>query len=499
MPQALQLDVADEVGKYFADMVGYLRFAWPWQEKGSGLEHFDGPEYWVLDLADEISNHIAKNGFNGHDPVDPIYVAVSSGNGAAKSAFAGMLNNFIMSTRPGSRVTVFANTGNQLRTKTWPQIQKWTNLSITKDWFDIGAEYMRAKEDPYEWFAAAHTWNIANPTASAGQHARTASSVFIGDEASGLPEIILGEMGGGLTDGEPFMILLGNCTNRGSRLFRATFGDLKKFYIHRSIDTRKCKYTNKKQIEQWRLEKGEDSDWFKAHVKGEAPNADDLQLIDNDRVQQARRRDVKDPTAPLIMGLDFARGGKDNNWITYRQGRDGKPHPSRKINGDKTRDTTLMVDLVAREIEEKKPDAVCGDSGAMGGPIMDQLRKRFKAIPVIDVIFGGAAPDEKYLNMRAYIWDQCRLWLMGGSIDDDEQLELDLTGPHAWENDRSRLQLESKEDMEERGLASPDRGDSFCCTFAYHGMPRKPIDNKRNGRPAFRPTERRGGRGWMRR
>ena len=450
-----------------------------------------------MDLADQISEHVAKNGFNGHDPVDPINVAVASGNGAAKSAFAGMMNNWIQSTRPMSRVTVTANTGLQLRTKTWPQIQKWTNLSITRNWFDVGAEFVRAKDDPYQWFTMAHTWNMANTTASAGQHAREASSVFIVDEASGVPEAILDEMDGGLTDGEPFMILLGNCTNRGSRLFKAVFGSMKKYFISMSVDTRKCRYTNKRQIEQWAETKGVDSDWFKAHVKGEAPSADDMQLIDNVRVAAARKRQVKDPTAPLVMGLDFARGGKDSNYVAWRQGRNGKPHPVRRIPGDKTRDTTLMVDLCAREIDEKKPDAVCGDSGSMGGPIMDQLRKRFPRIPVIDVVFGGAAPDERHLNMRAYIWDECRLWLAGGAIEDSEELELDLTGPHAWETGSSKLQLESKEDMEERGLASPDWGDAFCTTFAYRGQPRRPEAQKkvtpmphRRGQP---------GRGWMRR
>lgn len=491
----LEDQVADDVGQYYADLNGYIRYAYPWGEVGGPLEHFDGPEYWVDDLAEEISEHVIKNSFNGHDPVDPIYVSVASGNGAAKSAFAGMINNWIMSTRPHSRVTVTANTGTQLRTKTWPEIQKWTNISITASWFDVGAEYVRAKEDPYRWFAFAHTWNMANTTASAGQHAREASSVFLVDEASGVPELILAEMDGGLTDGEPFMILLGNCTNRGSRLFRACFGNLKKFYINRSVDTRKCKYTNKKTIQHWIDTRGADSDWCKAHIYGEAPNADDMQLIDNARVQGARKRSVEDPTAPLIMGLDFARGGAADNRIAYRQGRNGKPFSSRRIPGAKTRDTTLMVDLIAREIDEKKPDAVTGDAGNMGGPIMDQLRKRFPAIPVIDVMFGAAAPDDHYGNMRIYIWDKCRLWLPGGCIEDDEQLELDLTGPHSYENATGKMMLESKEDMEERGLASPDWGDAFCTTFAYVGRPRKPNTPK----PKIHLPSRQGGRGWMRR
>lgn len=499
MPIASPLElIADELSeKYYADLGGYIMAAYPWGEEGGPLERFDGPEYWVQDLADEISQKVRENAFNGVDPVDPIYIAITSGNGAAKSAFAGMFNSWIMTTRPMSRVTVSANTGAQLRTKTWPEIQKWTQLSLSSDWFDVGMEYVRAKSNPFKWFTQAHTWSMANTQASAGQHSREASSVYINDESSHIPEAIHEQQDGGLTDGEPFFLLLGNCTNRASRLFRAVFGNLRGSYIHRSIDTRKCKYTNKKLIDKWALERGVDSDWFKSHVKGEAPNADDLQFIDTPRVQEARRRDVEDPDALLILGLDFARGGSADNRLAWRRGRNGKPHPSRRVPGDKTRDTTLMVTLIENEINEKKPDAVCGDSGSMGGPIMDQLRRRFPRLPVIDVMFGGASPDDRCGNMRAYIWNEARLWLPGGAIEDDEQLEIDLTGPHSYENASGKLMIESKEDMAERGLESPDWGDAFCCTFAYKGPARKPGDVKKKVMKPLPPS--RGGRGWMRR
>lgn len=490
--------LADEVGEFYADLGGYIMWAYPWGEPDGPLEHFEGPETWVMDLADEISEAVKERAFNGHDPVDPVYIAVASGNGAAKSAFAGMFNSWIMSTRPESRVTVSANTGSQLRTKTWPEIDKWTQLALTSDWFERQTERIYHVDNKLKWFTTAHTWNMANTQASAGQHSRVGSSVFIIDESSHVPEPILLQMDGGMTDGEPFFLLLGNCTNRASRLFRAVFGNLKGKYIHRSIDTRKCRYTNKKQIAAWIEERGEDSDWVKAHIKGEAPNADDLQFIDNLRVQIARRRYIADPTAPLILGLDFARGGKASNRLAWRQGRNGKPYPSRRIPGDKTRDTTLMVTLISNEIDEKKPDAVCGDAGNMGGPIMDQLRKLHRRIPIIDVMFGGGAPDDRHGNMRSYIWDECRLWLPGGCIEDDEQLEIDLTGPHSYENVAGRLFLESKEDMEDRGLDSPDWGDAFCTTFAIKTDPRKPIALKK--KPVIPPHNRpKVERGWMRR
>lgn len=505
----LQTQIADDAAQYYADLYGFIMWAYPWKEKGTPLEDFEGPETWVRSLADEISNHVAKHRFNGRDPVEPIYVAVASGNGAAKSSFAGMLDNWIMSTRPESRVTVTANTGAQLRTKTWPQIDRWNRLSITTDWFEIGQEYVRHKEDPNNWFTMAHTWNTANTQASAGQHSRRGSSVFIIDEASHVPEVILDQMDGGLTDGEPFMILLGNCTTRLSRLFRAVFGNLKKFYINRSIDTRTCKYTNKVLIAQWAEQRGENSDWFKAHVKGEAPSADDLQFIDSLRVQDARKRPTpeQDLNEPLILGIDFARGGKNSNVLAWRRGRDMRSIPRRRIPGEQTRDTTLMVTLVMNEIDEKEPDAVFGDAGGLGGPIMDRIRQLVGGrIPVVDVYFGGQAPTvrrgdkdvQRHGNMRSYMWDEYRQWLVGGCIEDEATLEEQACGPYSYEDRSERMFLESKEDMEERGLESPDDTDAMVCTFAQKVQVKADREARQKARVLPPRPRVANGKGWMR-
>lgn len=493
--------VADEAAKFYADLGGYIMWAYPWKEKGGPLEHFDGPEYWVLPLADQISNEVAKRGFNGVDPVEPIYIAVGSGNGAAKSTFAGMFNSWIMSTRPMSQVTVTANTGAQLRSKTWPQIDKWMRLSITADWFELQSEKIYHKQHPMTWVTWAHTWNIANTQASAGQHSREGSSVYIVDEASNIPEIIYDDgFDGGLTDGEPFMLLLGNCTNRWSRLFKALFGNLKKFYITRTVDTRNCKYTNKKLIAQWAEQRGENSDWFKAHVKGEAPSADDLQLITSSLVQGARTRPTpqEDANTPLVMCLDFARGGASDNRISWRRGRDARSIKSRCVPGDMTRDTTRMVLVLQQEIEEKKPDVITGDAGGLGGPIMDRLRQLYPGMPIIDVMFGGASPDPRYGNMRAWLYFQLKEWLAVGAIEDSEELEIEMTGPNTYQSGQEgRTFLESKEDMQERGLPDPHWTDSLVTSFVAPKILTK--QKAAHAKPVIRRAPiRSAGRGWMR-
>jgi hypothetical protein len=148
--------------------------------------------------------------------------------------------------------------------------------------------------------------------------------------------------------------------------------------------------------------------------------------------------------------------------------------PSIGIPGELTADTTVMISKCLEEIRDKNPDIVFGDAGGVGGPILDGLRQLVKGTPIIDVEFGGASPDKRFGNWRAYMYYMHKEWLKGGCIEDSEQLELELTGPEFF-HIKERLFIESKEDMEDRGLESPDWGDSQVMT---HAMPAPPVKKR---------------------
>jgi hypothetical protein len=70
-------------------------------------------------------------------------------------------------------------------------------------------------------------------------------------------------------------------------------------------------------------------------------------------------------------------------------------------------------------------------------------------------------------------------WLQTGCIPKDNELEIDLTGPEFHYTKLEEFILESKEDMKERGLDSPDFGDALALTFTYpvkiKNMPANPM------------------------
>ena len=58
-------------------------------------------------------------------------------------------------------------------------------------------------------------------------------------------------------------------------------------------------------------------------------------------------------------------------------------------------------------------------------------------------------------------------WMKASAqIPDDPELAIDLTAPSYGYSAKQQIQLERKEDMKARGLASPDCGDVLAMSFA---------------------------------
>jgi hypothetical protein len=64
---------------------------------------------------------------------------------------------------------------------------------------------------------------------------------------------------------------------------------------------------------------------------------------------------------------------------------------------------------------------------------------------VFEVNFGLThTPDRAKANMRAYMWDRMKDWLLTGAIETDEKMATDLAGPGYHINRSNLLVLESK-------------------------------------------------------
>jgi hypothetical protein len=133
-------------------------------------------------------------------------------------------------------------------------------------------------------------------------------------------------------------------------------------------------------------------------------------------------------------------------------------------------DNMELVGRVANVITQWQPDAVFVDGGR-GEGVIDRLRQL--GHEVIEVNFGGRADNPRFSNKRTEIWNNMAEWLRdGGCIPNMTELKADLCAPTYSFDSQSRMVLESKDRMKERGLRSCDIGDALALTWSYPVHPR---------------------------
>ena len=481
----LDVQIAEQLSQFYADPLGFVIWAFNWGE--GELEGFEGPDVWQAEQLTRIGNAVKERGFDGINPVKPIREATTSGHGIGKSAETSWLILWIMATRMYAKGVVTANTGDQLKTKTWGEVGKWLNRSILTRWFEYnnskGNMHLYHKNYPESWRVDAQTCREENSESFAGLHSASSTPFYIFDEASAVPDKIWEVAEGGLTDGEPMFFVFGNPT-RNTGKFAEIFKRQQHIWQCNQIDSRTAKMTNKELFKEWADEWGEDSDFFRVRVRGVFPRASDTQFIPGDKVSQAQievPRYLGDD--PLICGVDVARGGGDECVIQFRRGKDAKSEKVYKIPAEKSRDSMRLISVLSTIFTDHQPDVINVDETGLGGPIVDRLRQLGWNVNGIN--FGSRADDEKhYVNKVAEMWARMRVWVMtGGSIHDDPQLEAQLTEREYSHNSKDKLVLESKDQLKKRGMTSPDWADALALTFAVEipkigfGEGRKALDD----------------------
>lgn len=186
-------------------------------------------------------------------------------------------------------------------------------------------------------------------------------------------------------------------------------------------------------------------------------------LIKPELILRARKGQAQD-SGPLLVGVDPARFGDDRTSIIRR-----KTRRAFGLESFKGKDTMEVAGMVAKIIRDEAPARVFVDVGGLGAGVVDRLRELGFGDKVEAVNFGSKPMDpDKYRNKRAECWDLMRAWLAEEpvSIPDLDSLHADLIAPGYKYDSNSRLQLEDKDSIKKRGLASPDEADALALTFA---------------------------------
>ncbi len=169
-----------------------------------------------------------------------------------------------------------------------------------------------------------------------------------------------------------------------------------------------------------------------------------------------------------ILGIDPNHGGSNFTVMVLRYPWTGFAkvvlRKSYKDSGNITED--IVADAIKIIDEYDIGDYRTGvDSGGVGAGVADGLERKGYAI---EKVMFGQSPENKirYANAKAELFMRLRKWIIadnGKLVKDDGFLELKEI--NFKQNISSKVQMESKEELSKRGVASPDVADALALTF----------------------------------
>lgn len=373
---------------------------------------------------------------------------------------------------------------------TWPQVQAilWRELRrahrkaqlpgrITLDchW------YMGEGKSDEELIAMGRKPSDYDENAFQGLHAEHILVVL--DEGSGIPSSLWVAVETLMTNEHARMLAIGNPDDPSSdfakkckiwekeedcNVIRISAFDTPNFTGEEVPDDVAAALTSQTWVNDRRKDWGEDSVLWTSRVEGEFPEMSDDYLISPAMLQRAYGINLSGYEHGRY-GIDVARKGSAKSEM-YRN-RGGQ---IRHVASWAKYDTMKSADTIALELDKHVFNAVPAviDGIGVGAGVYDRLFQRGYEVGMF-IASQRALNPVLFYNRRAEIYWKFREEMMLGLIDldpEDETLATQLTSIKFWINGRGQVQLETKEDMEDRGVPSPDKADACVLSTVTVGL-----------------------------
>jgi hypothetical protein len=484
-PAAVEAELRDDIAGFQHDPAGFVWYAFPWGVPGTPLAG-KRPRKWFLELCERIAGKLRANGTN--DVWQVVQEAVASGHGIGKSAAMAQLVLWAMSTFEDTKGVITANTENQLRTKTWPELVKWHGLCITKHWFNVTATAIHHVINDRTWRVDAVPWTAHNTEAFAGLHNEGRRIILGMDEASATADPVWETAEGAMTDAktEILWFAFGNPTRSTGR-FRQCFTKHRELWGAVNVDSRTVDGVNLDRIARWARIYGEDSQFFNVRVRGQFVEADANQLIPLEWIAMARQRGslpYGDGSLPRrrISG-DIAAGGADDTVLTS-----AIHYATQRVivrqNKFSFRPATAVTDSADAikhmwegfGCDVNRGDDIVVDSLGVGAGAASYLVKNHN-LPVVIYKGGESASNpalfrnrrvQSYIALRNDFRDG-RIVLLPDMLPDESawsEFEAQLCSIKSKPGTDRLEDLQTRAEMNREGIDSPDYADSLAMQYA---------------------------------
>jgi hypothetical protein len=431
------------MARYRDDPVAFAR-------EVAGIE----PDEWQVELLDAVAAPAIRR------------VSVRSGHGVGKSTAVALAAVWHVLMRVPSKTVVTAPTSSQLFDACFAEMKNVAKR--LKPPFDnlleLKSDRIELKSHPESTFISCRTSRAEQPEALAGVH--SPSVLLIADEASGIPSSVFEAASGSMSGHSATTILTGNPT-RNTGFFYDTHNRLRDDWYTMHVSCVDSPRVSEDFVEDMRRRYGEDSPAYHVRVLGNFPPSEEDTVIPVSLIEHAMANDIKVHEDTIaIWGLDVARQGGDASVLCKRQG--PVIHP---LTVWRNLDLMQLTGAVKAEYDamppSKRPAEIIVDSNGFGAGVLDRLRELGLPARGLNVSERAMAKDT-YLNLRAEIWFKMKMYLEGMdvSLPRDDALYAELAAPRYHFTSAGKLQVESKDSMKKRGVASPDRADAVALSLA---------------------------------
>jgi hypothetical protein len=378
-----------------------------------------------------------------------------------------------VATAPDAIAITTATTWNQVETILWGEIRKGWQPSLP------GRLLPRAPE----WVISPSNWarglSVVDPTNLQGYH--EGRVLVVVDEAAGVEAPIYEAINGLLAGGDSACLLIGNPIESSGPFYEAASNPRWKCIPISAFDTPNLqapdgevpypKLVTKQWVEERRDEWGEDDPRWISKVLGQFPDVGTRIIVPLAWFDRIKREPIEfDKTDRPQMGLDIARFGNDDSAMCIRRG--PQIIHLERMHGASGPEVGGWAANRAREYGVTR---IWGDSGGLGGPVLDFMRTA--GLSVVDVNAGSKTNHpEDFVMLRDELWWSLRdrfrdqsLTINPDCIDREVAILRSQMSALFYDYDmRGRIKVESKEQAKKRGVTSPDLADAACLAF-YNG------------------------------
>lgn len=427
-------------------------------------------------------------------------VAIKSGQGVGKTGMEAVALLWFLTCFSYPRVVATAPTKQQLHDVLWSEISKWQERSpLLNELLRWTKTYVYMKGYEKRWFAVART--ATKPENMQGFHED--NMLFIVDEASGVADPIMEAVLGTLSGENNKLLMCGNPTRNSGTFYDAFHADRAQYICH-TVSSRDSSRTNKDNIASLDRKYGKKSNVVRVRVDGEFPLQEDDVFMQLAWIEGSIKTELQDVTAKALgiyynasgtkifdrtgiysidIGCDVARFGNDKTCIGYKINEAARIY--KKYNGQ---DTTWTAGNIAQlyisltELYKFKGNVyVKIDDGGVGGGVTDQLKAikrknpgRYATMIIVPLQFGQPISHKFYYDSTTLMMGIIREMIQPFDEEGKERKPMlvlpddsDLAGQlssRKYSYVGGKVKVESKKEMKERGLSSPDEADCILLT-----------------------------------